>query len=96
MVVYHKLTIFAHVCLVLHTTNSQDGPMVVGLAPQDASDRLIMFQVKYPVIYLVYFHKHNFVFLFFTQCYFFFFTCIKMYSCLKLFTKIVWCSTESL
>lgn len=25
----------------------QDGPMVVGLAPQDASDRLIMFQVCY-------------------------------------------------
>lgn len=26
--------------------HSQDGPMVVGLAPQDASDRLIMFQVS--------------------------------------------------
>ncbi len=65
MVVYHKLTIFAHLFLVLHTTNSQDGPMVVGLAPQDASDRLILFQVKYPVIYLVYFHKHNFFFFFF-------------------------------
>lgn len=51
VVVYHKLTICAYVFLVLHTTNSQDGPMVVGLAPQDASDRLIMFQVQYPVIY---------------------------------------------
>lgn len=25
----------------------QDGPMVLGIAPQDASDRLIMFQVCY-------------------------------------------------
>lgn len=65
VVVYHKLTICGHVFLVLPTTNSQDGPMVVGLAPQDASDRLIMFQVKYPVIYHVYFHKHNLIYFYF-------------------------------
>lgn len=64
MVVYHKLTICAYVFLVLRTTNFQDGPMVVGLVPQEASDRLIMFQVQYPVIYYACFHKnkHNFMF----------------------------------
>ncbi len=97
VVVYHKLTICAYVFLVLHTTNSQDGPMVVGLAPQDASDRLIMFQVQYPVIYHACFHKHkhNMIVFYKMLCNMF---CWYTYNdlLLEVFTKMVWCSTESL
>ena len=42
----------------LFSSLPQDGPMVVGLAPQDASDRLIMFQVCYWWIELEIFSYH--------------------------------------
>uniref|UniRef100_A0A8C1PA60 Dynein, axonemal, heavy chain 5 n=1 Tax=Cyprinus carpio TaxID=7962 RepID=A0A8C1PA60_CYPCA len=49
-----NVEIFVEDCQLFYHDYDRDGPMVVGLAPQDASDRLIMFQNRFDNLFRKY------------------------------------------
>ncbi|XP_026120715.1 dynein heavy chain 5, axonemal isoform X1 [Carassius auratus] len=49
-----NIEIFVEDCQLFYHYYDKDGPMVVGLAPQDASDRLIMFQNRFDNLFRKY------------------------------------------